>query len=119
MAVTDTVGPADCAVVLGAAVRSDGAPGPAFRERLDTAIKLYSSGKVPVIIVSGADPIEGEGHSEAGGAAKYLREYEVAAKSIIRGSRRGEHRCHPRTILSASCRATISRVSGSSRAITT
>jgi vancomycin permeability regulator SanA len=79
----DTSGAADCAVVLGAAVRSDGQPGPALRERLDRAIELYRAKTVPVIIVSGADHIEGDGYSEAAGMASYLRAHEVPADAII------------------------------------
>lgn len=81
--ISDTGGPADCAVVLGAAVRADGEPSPVLRERLDTALKLYRAGKVPVIIVSGADPVKGEGYSESESMARYLSSHEVPKKAII------------------------------------
>jgi len=81
--ITDTGGTADCAVVLGAGVRADGMPNSVLRERLDTALKLYQQNKVPVIIVSGADPVKGEGYSEAESMARYLTDHEVPARAIL------------------------------------
>jgi len=45
-------GPADAAVVLGAAVRTTG-PSPVFTERLSHAIELYRSGAVKYLIMTG------------------------------------------------------------------
>ena len=74
---------ADCAVVLGAAVRADGQPSPVLRQRLDRAIEVYRAGRVPVIIVSGADQVEGEGFSESGAMGQYLNAHGVPGLSVI------------------------------------
>lgn len=47
------VPPAPVAMVLGAAVLPDGTPSPFLAARLDLAHRLYASGKVKVILVSG------------------------------------------------------------------
>ncbi|MBX3188842.1 MAG: YdcF family protein [Labilithrix sp.] len=44
---------ADCALVLGAGVRDDGAPSDVLRDRLDEALALYRAGRVARIVVSG------------------------------------------------------------------
>jgi vancomycin permeability regulator SanA len=77
----DTGNSADCAVVLGAAIRADGQPAEVLRERLDRAVQLYRDQKVANIIVSGADHVEG--HNEADGMAAYLKSHGVPAKAII------------------------------------
>lgn len=43
----------DCALVLGAGVRDDGAPSDVLRDRLDVALSLYRHGRVERILVSG------------------------------------------------------------------
>ncbi len=45
-------GPADAAVVLGAAVWND-EPSPLFRERLNHALNLYAGGRVETLIFTG------------------------------------------------------------------
>jgi vancomycin permeability regulator SanA len=77
----DTGDTADCAVVLGAAVRADGQPAEVLRERLDRSVQLYRDKKVPFIIVSGADHVEG--HNEATGMSAYLKSHGVPAGAII------------------------------------
>jgi vancomycin permeability regulator SanA len=79
----DSGGKADCAVVLGAAVRADGQPSPVLRQRLDRAIEVYRAGRVPFIIVSGADQVEGEGFSESGAMAQYLNAHGVSGLAVI------------------------------------
>jgi SanA protein len=44
---------AQCAIVLGARVHTDGTPYPMFQDRLDTAIALYQAGKVEKLLLSG------------------------------------------------------------------
>ena len=44
---------APVAIVLGAAVDADGRPSPWLAHRLDTAVELYTSGRVEAILVSG------------------------------------------------------------------
>jgi vancomycin permeability regulator SanA len=77
----DSSGSADCAVVLGAAIKADGQPAEVLRERLDRAVQLYRDNKAPIIIVSGADHVEG--HNEATAMAQYLKSHEVLASGII------------------------------------
>ena len=72
---------ADCAVVLGHALKSDGQPGPILNERLDLAVKLYHDRAVPRIIVSGG--LEPGGADEAVGMANYLEAQGVPADAIV------------------------------------
>lgn len=44
---------AQCAIVLGALVHTDGTPSPMLADRLDTGIKLYKLGKVDKLLLSG------------------------------------------------------------------
>jgi vancomycin permeability regulator SanA len=44
---------ADCALVLGAAVRDDGTPSDMLRDRLDEALAVWRAGRVKRILVSG------------------------------------------------------------------
>lgn len=44
---------APVALVLGASVRADGTPSAVLRDRLDTAVDLYRSGRAKVLLVSG------------------------------------------------------------------
>ena len=46
-------GPADAAIVLGAAVYDDDQPSPVFEERLRHAASLYEAGRVRAIVVTG------------------------------------------------------------------
>jgi vancomycin permeability regulator SanA len=72
---------ADCAVVLGHAVKADGQPGVILRQRLDRAVELFRDGKVPLVIVSGASHLNS--HDEATSMARYLEEHQVPAPNII------------------------------------
>ena len=72
---------ADCAVVLGHAVKADGQPGPILRARLDRAVKLFRDGEVPLVIVSGASHLDS--HDEATSMARYLEEHQVPAEDIV------------------------------------
>jgi uncharacterized SAM-binding protein YcdF (DUF218 family) len=44
---------ADVAVVLGAALRTDGSPGPALLRRIDTAVALFRQGRTGHLLLSG------------------------------------------------------------------
>jgi vancomycin permeability regulator SanA len=79
--VNDQGDSADCAVVLGTAVKTDGQPSPVLQARLDRAIQVYQTGKVPLIIVSGADHVEG--NNEASAMAAYLEAHGVPASAVI------------------------------------
>jgi uncharacterized SAM-binding protein YcdF (DUF218 family) len=59
-------GPADAAIVLGAAVRTTG-PSPVYVERINHAVELYRSGAVKYLIMTGGKGL-GERMSEADAA---------------------------------------------------
>ena len=44
---------ADCILVLGAGVRSDGSPSSMLQERIDTGVSLYEAGAAPKLLMSG------------------------------------------------------------------
>jgi vancomycin permeability regulator SanA len=71
--VTDELGPADLAVVLGTKVGEDGRASDRLRARLDRGAELYRQGLVPRIVVSG-----GRGRSGFE-EADVMRDYLVAA----------------------------------------
>ena len=56
---TDYRRPADVAVVFGARVYADGQPSPLLADRIRTAVDLYKSGDVPILIMSGGDGVDG------------------------------------------------------------
>jgi vancomycin permeability regulator SanA len=73
---------ADCAVVLGHAVKAGGQPGAILQERLDRAVKLYNVKKVPLIIVSGG--LESGSVDESVAMASYLEAQGVPAGAVIK-----------------------------------
>ncbi len=74
---------ADCAVVLGAGMQANDQPSPVLKERLDKAIEVYRANRVPIVIVSGADHVEGDGYSEAPGMARYLMAHGIPSRAIL------------------------------------
>lgn len=72
---------ADCAVVLGHAVKAGGQPGPILRERLDRAVQLWRDNKVPLIIVSGAAHVDS--YDEATAMAHYLEMHQIPSANIV------------------------------------
>jgi uncharacterized SAM-binding protein YcdF (DUF218 family) len=78
--VTD-VSPADCLVVLGAAVWPGGQPSPVLRDRLLRAAELYHQGVAGKIICSGG--IGKHPPSEAEVGKQFLMKAGVAEKDII------------------------------------
>ena len=73
---------AELAVILGNTVTPDGQPSPRLRARLETALRLYRSGTVRRVLVSGG--IEEPGHrDEAAAMAAYLRGQGVPAAAIL------------------------------------
>lgn len=57
---TDYRRPADCAIVLGAAVRANGSPSLALSDRVAEGIRLYHEGHVALLVMSGGvDPVHG------------------------------------------------------------
>ena len=69
----DDTATAPVAIVLGAAVRPSGEPSPWLRHRLDTAARLYHSGRVEALLVSGDNGQENYNEPVA------MRSYLVAA----------------------------------------
>jgi len=74
-------GPADAAIVLGAAVW-DGAPSPVFAARLDHAIALYHQGRVGALIFTGGVG-EGDTLAESEVARTYALAQGVPATAIF------------------------------------
>lgn len=72
---------AQTALVPGAAVYSNGTLSPIFRERVDTAIKLYKSGKVSKILVSGDNSTVS--HNEVEPAKRYLLDNGIPDEDIF------------------------------------
>ena len=60
------------AVVFGAGLRRDGSPTPILRDRVETAVKLYSEHKVEKILMSGDNSVSTHNEPEA------MRSYAVA-----------------------------------------
>lgn len=71
----------DVALVLGAGVRFNGFPTPILQGRLDVARRLYRSGKVRRILVSGSP--HSRGHSEPASMRSYLISRGIPDESII------------------------------------
>jgi vancomycin permeability regulator SanA len=69
---SDRLGKADIALVLGSKVELDGTPSPRLRARLDRTVQLYQAGYFPKIITSGG--VGKEGYDEA----SVMRDYLVA-----------------------------------------
>ena len=77
---TDELGVADVAIVLGNAVKADGQPSARLRARLEKAVELYESGFVRQIIVSGG--VGREGHDEAVVMKHYLVERGIPESCV-------------------------------------
>lgn len=56
---TDYRRPAEAAVVFGARVYANGAPSPLLADRIATAVDLYRSGDVRLVVMSGGDGADG------------------------------------------------------------
>lgn len=72
---------ADCIMVLGASVNSDGTPSSMLKDRLDTAIDLYRSGAAPKLLLSGDN---GQVvYNEVQGMKNYAMEAGVSEEDIF------------------------------------
>ncbi|HEX7333829.1 MAG TPA: YdcF family protein [Pyrinomonadaceae bacterium] len=78
---TTSDGPADAAVVLGAAVWTKD-PSPVFRERINHAINLYRNGRVRKLIFTGGQGNPGE-PTEAAAARNYALQSGLPASDIL------------------------------------
>ena len=74
-------GPADAAIVLGAAVWQ-GEPSPVFAARIDHAIDLYRTGRVQALIFTGGVGI-GDNVAEADAGKAYAIEHGVPTEAIF------------------------------------
>ncbi len=74
---------ADCIVVFGARVYSDGTPSQALADRVDEAIRLYHRGVAPMVVMSGAlDEVHG-GSEPAAMRARAIAAGVPAAAIVI------------------------------------
>jgi vancomycin permeability regulator SanA len=74
-------GPADAAVVLGAA-QYDGAPSPVLEARLTEALRLYDEGLVDTVVVTGSNQ-EGDRFTEAYAGLTFLLGKGVDENDVI------------------------------------
>lgn len=74
-------GPADAAIVLGAAV-TDNAPTPVFEQRIQHAVDLYRAGTVRVLILTGGVGA-GDTLAESEVARQYCMAHGVAAQDLL------------------------------------
>lgn len=78
---SDHLGHADAALVLGNKVNPDGSLSPRLEGRMAEAVSRYREGRFPRIIVSGA--IGAEGIDEAQAMRSYLLRRGIPAESIV------------------------------------
>lgn len=77
----DKGGKADIAVVLGNKINEDGTVSDRLAARLDQSIKLYTSGRVKKILVSGG--LGKEGYWEGTKMKDYLKEHHILQEDIL------------------------------------
>lgn len=73
--------PAQAALVLGAGVWPDGRPTPVLKDRLDTGLDLYRSGKVGKILCTGDHGQDD--YDEVNAMRRYLEEHGVPPEDIF------------------------------------
>ncbi|RYD79497.1 MAG: YdcF family protein [Verrucomicrobiaceae bacterium] len=78
---SDELGKADVALVLGNTVNPDGSPSLRLVARLDRTIELYRAGLFPQVIVSGG--VGKEGHDEAIVMRDYLVQRGIPTERIL------------------------------------
>ncbi|MBQ6402098.1 MAG: YdcF family protein [Firmicutes bacterium] len=72
---------ADCIMVLGAAVKSDGTPTPMLQDRLDTGIALYKGNAAPKLLLTGDNGQEE--YNEVGAMLRYALDAGVPEEDIF------------------------------------
>lgn len=77
----DGVEPRPVAIVFGAGLRRDGSPSPVLRDRVDTAVNLYFSGKVQKLLMSGDN--RSFNHNEPGSMRDYAVSRGVPPEDIV------------------------------------
>jgi vancomycin permeability regulator SanA len=78
---TDSIGTADVALVLGSKVELDGTPSLRLRARLDRTLELYRAGYFPTVIASGGTG--NEGFDEASVMRDYLVSHGIPKEHVI------------------------------------
>jgi vancomycin permeability regulator SanA len=78
---SDRLGKADIALVLGSKVELDGTPSPRLRARLDRTLELYKAGYFPSVIVSGGTGKEA--YDEASVMRDYLISHGIPQDQIL------------------------------------
>jgi vancomycin permeability regulator SanA len=78
---TDHLGVADVALVLGNKVNPDGSPSPRLKARLDTTVSLFRGGYFKKVIVSGGTGVEGVPEGTA--MKRYLVSQGIPADAVI------------------------------------
>ena len=78
---SDSLGTADIALVLGSKVELDGTPSPRLRARLDRTLELYRAGYFPAVIASGGTGKEG--FDEASVMRDYLVAHGIPSDRVI------------------------------------
>ena len=78
---SDSIGTADIALVLGSKVELDGTPSPRLRARLDRTLELYRAGYFPAVIASGGTGKEG--FDEASVMRDYLVAHGIPSDRVI------------------------------------
>ena len=87
----DDTATAPVAIVLGAAVNPSGEPSPWLRYRLDTAARLYHSGRVEALLVSGDNGREN--YNEPVAMRNYLVSAGIPAEAIALDYAGRRNRC--------------------------
>lgn len=72
----------DAAIVLGASLWHN-QPSPALRERLNTALQLYRTGKIDMFILSGGLGKDGVDRTEAEAMKEYLMRFHIPPNKMI------------------------------------
>lgn len=69
------------AIVFGAGLQRDGSPSPILRDRIETAAKLYATGKVEKLLMSGDNRFVD--YNEPGAMRAYALRLGIPAKDIV------------------------------------
>ncbi|NLP30401.1 MAG: DUF218 domain-containing protein [Clostridiales bacterium] len=72
---------ADCILVLGAGLKTDGTPNYMLRDRLDTGIDLYLKGSAPKLLLSGDNGHKG--YDEVNAMKRYVLDSSISSDDIF------------------------------------
>jgi SanA protein len=77
----ESVAPVSVAIVFGAGLQHDGSPSPVLRDRVETAVNLYRTGKVEKVLMSGDNRFID--YNEPGAMRAYAVELGMPEKDIV------------------------------------